>query len=552
MESETLDFKEPSRDGDKATSKLVADAAMCLANARGGNVVVGIRDDAGGADAFSGTKIDADYLKQRIWALSNPSLSVDVEPVDVAGARLVVVRVPESADIHADPQGRAPRRVGAECHGMTPMEQQRHREDRRGVDWSARPSDRALDDVIGDALTAARELMRNQPDIERQRLARLENRDLLRALGALRDDDRLTRAGEILFCASDDDQIVYLHRPTPAGEPDDIRRLKGPLVIAFRSAMELVTARRRLTAVTFASGQQVHLEDFPTIAVREALSNAVAHRDYHPQGPVTIAHAPQVLEVSSPGSLVAGVTPENILTHEPKPRNAALAQAIRMLGLAEQLGAGIDRMFREMLAAGKDAPAIESLPDQVRVSFVGGAPNTRIPAYLNGLPVEEREDVDALIALSTLCHRKTVDAPALAPLVQKPEASAQAALERLAQDSVGMLEPTRGTIRSRHPRYRLREDALRALGTAVRYNRRSPDEVDRKVVAHIAEYGRITNRTVRNLFDADVNRARDILRDLVARDVLVKTSKASRGPTVEYGPGPSFPSRRRRREGGDA
>src|SRR5207247_6686447 len=73
------------------------------------------------------------------------------------------------------------------------------------------------------------------------------------------------------------------------------------------------------------------------------------------------------------------------------------------------------------------------------------------------------------------------------------------------------------------------------------------DELDRKVVAHVQEYGRITNQTVRNLLDVDVYRAADILGDLVGREILVKTSRASRGPSVEYGPGAQFPQKVRRR-----
>lgn len=177
----------------------------------------------------------------------------------------------------------------------------------------------------------------------------------------------------------------------------------------------------------------------------------------------------------------------------------------------------------------------------------GGAPNTRIPRFVAQLPSEEQSDVDALLILHTLCHRKTISAIDAAPILQKREESAQAALERLAEDRVEMIEPTRGTARLRFPKYRLREGAIRDLGTAVRYNRRLVDQTDRRVVAHVREYGVITNRTIRNLFDVNVERARDLLTDLVRRELLVKTSQASRGPSVTYGPGPKFPHSKGRR-----
>ena len=69
----------------------------------------------------------------------------------------------------------------------------------------------------------------------------------------------------------------------------------------------------------------------------------------------------------------------------------------------------------------------------------------------------------------------------------------------------------------------------------------------RKVMAHLNEYGRISNRTLQNLFDVDLWRARDILADLQARRIIIKTSEAARGPSVEYGPGPSFPRKRKSR-----
>ena len=57
---------------------------------------------------------------------------------------------------------------------------------------------------------------------------------------------------------------------------------------------------------------------------------------------------------------------------------------------------------------------------------------------------------------------------------------------------------------------------------------------------HLREYGRISNRTLQNMLDLDVWRARDLLKRLRERGIIVRTSQASRGPGVEYGPGPRF------------
>jgi ATP-dependent DNA helicase RecG len=548
-ETERLDFKQESTRSRGDTEKMLVEATLCFANSAGGNIIVGVRNKPGGPDALLGTTLDTVLLKQRIFEQTVPHLAVDVEAIDFHGTRLLVIRVPESPEIHADSQGRAPRRINTGCINMSPAEQVRHREDRRGIDWSAVASDRPASDVSRRALDVARDLLSRHPSQERQALSRREDPELLTELGAVRQDGRLSRAGEVLFCETPDAsaRLVYMYRETPGGEPTELRRFGEPLIVGYERVMELVEARRRLTPVTLPQGQQLPIEDFPNLAVREALTNAVVHRDYYTRAPVTISHSPQLFEISSPGPLVAGVTPTNILTHDSKPRNALLTKAARMLGLAEEVGAGIDRMYREMIFAGKDLPGIDSDVERVLVTLTGGAANTRVPFYVSQLPSEERTDVDTLLVLYTLRHRQAVSATDIAPLLQKRPESAQVTLKRLADDPVAMVEPSRGTARRRFPKYRLRENALQALGTAVRYNRRSVDQTDRRVIAHIDEYGKITNKTVRNYFDVDVGRARDILGDLVKREILVKTSDATRGPSVTYGPGPKFPPKARRR-----
>jgi ATP-dependent DNA helicase RecG len=75
----------------------------------------------------------------------------------------------------------------------------------------------------------------------------------------------------------------------------------------------------------------------------------------------------------------------------------------------------------------------------------------------------------------------------------------------------------------------------------VPYNRIAPREAEQKVIMHIREYERITNRTVRNLLDFNVHQASALLRSLCDSGLLAKTSHQQRGTAVEYGPGPAFP-----------
>lgn len=545
LETAELDFKRQADSKGDAIKTLV-DAAVCFANTRGGTIVMGIANNTVGPDAFLGCDLDPLTTQRRLYDLVDPPLMVGARSIERGGVRLLVIDVLQSFEIHADKQGKASHRVGTDCLPMTPQEHKRLREERLGVDWSA--SGRSVGDISRRALDAARESLRRFPD-DRQPLASLSDADLLRSLGVVDQGGRLLRAGEVLLCDPPQQEaaVVYQYRPTPGGEASLVERIDQPLILAFARTMDLVWARRNVTPLTLANGQQLEISDFPEAAVREALSNALLHRDYRLSSPVNVEQSPTSFVVISPGPLVGSVTPANILTHASSPRNPTLAKAARLLRLAEETGRGVDRMFREMIRIGHQPPVIDDGMDYVRVVLSGGAPRTSIVRYVADLDADEREDTDAMLVLFTLCQQRTITAAQIAPVLQKGEAESESILKRLSQEHTGMIEATRGTGSRRKGEYRLRAHALAALGTAVRYHRRTVDEIDRKVISHLHEYGRITNRTLQNLFDIDVYRARDILADLQSRELIVRTSEVSRGPTVEYGPGPKLPKKRRRR-----
>jgi ATP-dependent DNA helicase RecG len=543
LESPTLDFKEEKRVADE-TIKLILQASLCFANANGGVIVIGVANKIAGGQAIVGCEIEADLLQRRIFELSRPPLTVDVRRETRFGRPLLFVYVPRSPDIHADPQGRAPRRVGTACLPMEPAEQSRLRDERAGFDWSAQPSSRGLADVSHAAMETARR--RLGLSAKHRGLRRLSDPDILRALGLVADGRLLTRGGELLFCRLERSRVhlVYQYRATPGGEPRMVERIDPPLLAAFERTLELIRARLNTTPLTLPDGQQVQLQDFPELAVREAIANAIIHRDYHLAAPTQVEHSPEVLVVSSPGPLVSGVTPENILTHPSKPRNPSIANAFRILGLAEEVGRGVDRMYREMIRTGGRIPQIASGPDSVRVALVGGAPNTQIARFVAQLPQDERDDTDTMLVLFGLCSDRAVTAPDLAHVLQKTAEETEAVLRRLSSEPVAIVEPTRQTAHRGYPSYRLNGESLKALGSAVTYHRRTVDEIDRKVIAHVREYGKVTNRTVQNLLDVSLQRAKSILADLVRRSVLVKTSAHERGPGVEYGAGTKFPPSR--------
>ena len=548
----SLDFK-TEKASLKETVQDLAEAAVCFANAAGGRLVVGVTDTGTGPEAFVGTDLDGHQVRSKIHDLTQPALTVTVGDLTWAGRRLIVIDVPEGLDVYSTGKGIFTQRWNDQCLPMRPMDVARLSDERSGMDWSAQPSDRVVDDLDAQAVQVMRTLLRSTGDDTKQRLARLDDRALLQELNLLTPTGELTRAGDYLLCRprlqTAHEVLVYQHRRTRSGEADQVRRWSPPILTAFSEALGVIAARINSTPVTTAKGQQVTIEDFPLAAVREALANAMIHGDLRERRPVQVEHSPEALSVRSPGPLVAGITPDNILTHGSRPRFALLATTMRVLGLAEELGQGVDRMFREMVRSGRAIPTVRVIEGQVPetgVDFQGGPANIRLAKFVAELPEAERSDTDALLIAYLLCQKRSTTAKEVSTVIQRVPHEAEAVLRRLAHGDASMIEPTAGTASRRHPNYRFTGGSLAALGPAVAYSRRASSETDRKVIDHVRDYDTVNNATLQRLFDIDVYQARDLLRDLVEREVLIRVSVQSRGVAVKYGPGRGFPQRAKR------
>ena len=554
-ETVTLDFK-TEKPSTRETFQDLAEAAVCFANAAGGQIVVGVSDTGTGPAAFSGTVLSAGQVRSRIHDLTQPALTVTINEMFWAGKRLLIIHIPEGLDVYSTGKGIFTQRWSDQCLPMRPADVARLNDERSGIDWSGQATERTLEDVDSLALQLMRSLLRSSGVETKERLARLDDRGLLQELNLLTDSSRLTRAADYLLCRpakqTAHEVLVYQHRPTRSGEADQVRRWSPPLLAAFSEALTVISARINLTPVNTAHGQQLNIEDYPLVAVREALANAVIHGDLRERRPVQVEHSPEALTVRSPGPLVAGITPENILTHGSRPRFPLIANTMRVLGLAEELGQGVDRMFREMVRSGRAIPTVQVLEGEqaeTGVDFRGGPANVRLARFVAELPDAERSDTDALLIAYSLCQKRTTTAKEVSISIQRSPSEAEAVLRRLAHGEANMIEPTAGTANRIHPNYRFTSASLSALGPAVAYSRRAASETDRKIVEHVREYGTINNATLQRLFDIDVYQARDVLRDLVGREMLVRISEQTRGVAVKYGPGPKFPQKAKRAAG---
>jgi Putative ATP-dependent DNA helicase recG C-terminal len=130
----------------------------------------------------------------------------------------------------------------------------------------------------------------------------------------------------------------------------------------------------------FADG--LFIWDIPTfneMVVREAVLNAMAHRDYRLGASIFVRQFPRKLEIVSPGGFPPGITPENILWRQ-SPRNRRIAEALSRCSLVERSGQGVNRMFEECIKESKPWPDFAGSDDYQGGDLAGGGAGPQIPA----------------------------------------------------------------------------------------------------------------------------------------------------------------------------
>lgn len=261
---------------------------------------------------------------------------------------VLAVRVPKSPSVHATSSGRRLRRLGKTCRVLTP-EEDIVVEVEKGGDYSAKflrgAGMEAVDPVEVDRLRNW--IRRYRPG---SHLVDLEMVDLLRALEICRDHEGALRptVAALLLVGKEDilrEQLpqneVIFTRFQEDVEPVQTVLLKRPFLYLLDRVLELIEPYNPVFLLK-EGFLEVPIPSFPEEVVREGLLNALAHRSYvDPEG-VNVRLYPDRLEIGSPGGFIGGITPENILTHEPKRRNRLLAEAFQKIGAVNRSGIGVE------------------------------------------------------------------------------------------------------------------------------------------------------------------------------------------------------------------
>lgn len=462
FESKYMDFKEeaerrnregsvlPSLPRNEAAAYALAGESACMANTEhGGALVVGVADDG----QLIGTEMNEHWLRERIWELTERKLLVEITPVHVKGYRVLVIVAPGALEpIYWE--GKVHWRVKDECLPITEQTWWAQRNQREITDWSARDSRVPAFHVSTIAVDAARELLRASGLANCIELSGVEDEILLRRLGVVTPYGMLTNAGYVLFIGRSKATLDYTFAMPGVLRSAPVRRAKQrrPLLVELREVFAAIDWAVDRTLETQGNGPpQQHstsaqeiaapknstenygllLQQVPPVALKEAILNAISHRDWTSSEPIVIRHSPRQAVVVSPGNLVRSTDGERT---NPSPlRNPTLVRALAEMRLISHRGEGIESMYRELLKRGMPEPRIDEIDGgHVRVRLDATPQDVSWAQLLREVtPRRARRQLDVLLVLREIHERGSIDVERTATVLEKTAGDAALVLKQM-------------------------------------------------------------------------------------------------------------------------
>jgi len=356
-------------------TEMLAETLVAFANADGGTILVGL-----GTAGTLFEEVEAEHLEAlllRAQGMCHPPVTTGWQPLDTGRGTAIAISVPRSPELHSLFDGRVLLRSGTKNRPLSGKEI-RHLASAKGtgeyeqeVVYGATQAD--LDEKTIVEYAAKRRLRGPRGE-------KLSGTELLLDSGAIDAEGKPTVAGLLLFGRNPQRLLpqsgAVLVRfagtePTSGeGLPGYMRReeISGSLGQVIENLWNMIWEEMRHESVISGLKREERPE-YPPFAVREAIVNAVAHRDYRLSGRrIEVRMFDDRMEIISPGGLPGHITLDNIV-EEHFSRNPRIVKGLYYWGFIEELGLGIDRMIDEMVQAGHPPPQFEARPFTFKVTL---------------------------------------------------------------------------------------------------------------------------------------------------------------------------------------
>jgi ATP-dependent DNA helicase RecG len=351
-----------------ANIQTLAETMVAFANSDGGTIVLGFNEQGKPTARINPEEVEG-ALRQAA-SHTSPPVRATLEPSGGGDGPAFLIRIPRAIDLHSLSDGRVFVRNGAENRALTGDEIRNLVTSKATGDYEIEAVAGATladfdDELIAEYVAKREARTRRKLDIDPPTAENAAG--LLRDIGALDPSGAPTVAGVLMFGKNPQaflphSGIVFVKFPgvEPRGEQGRVgygrrEEINGPLARVIERSWQVIFEEMRVGAIVKGLEREEVLE-YPEFAVREALVNAVCHRDYRLKGRrIEVRKYADRMEIISPGGLAGFITLDNII-EEHFSRNPRMVQGLFQWGYIEELGLGVDRMIEDMVAAGHPSP----------------------------------------------------------------------------------------------------------------------------------------------------------------------------------------------------
>ncbi|UUX93286.1 RNA-binding domain-containing protein [Methanoplanus endosymbiosus] len=329
-ESETLEFKETA-------GKNIHHEVAAFANSEGGIIIVGVTDD--GKITGTDAKGAIEKLTSSIQSIIPPPV-IKTQKMSIDDKDLLIISIEKSKTL-SSLGGVVYIRTGTGVRPLSLQEIIMLSSEMGTINWDEIPM---LEEE--DALPEYIEWFFERVKETRGKTISDDNRSrYLRSDGAIKNG-RLTNAGILFFTEATENISCARIRRTGMGEDGPVwsEEYEGPVWKVIEEAYSDLVHDLKKTDVVIGT-RRVKIEEYPPRAIREALINAVAHRNYTISADVRILSYPDRFEIKNPGGLMPGV---NIKDPEHIPRNPSVSNLLYDTGYIERYGFGIKMIEAEV------------------------------------------------------------------------------------------------------------------------------------------------------------------------------------------------------------
>jgi ATP-dependent DNA helicase RecG len=361
-----------------------------FANAQGGNLFIGI-DDKGKTKHLDNAKKLLEDLPNQVRDLLGLMVDVDLHTENGEDFLEIVV---ESYPFPISLRGKYYYRSGSTLQELKGAALSKFLLQRQGKKWDGVPVPNiTADDLKNDTFDFFRKKATKSKRLEAEDLDGT-NQELLESLQLyLEDEKMLKRAAILLFHPIPEKYVTgtfikigYFENEADLMYQDEAH---GNLFEQIEKTMDLLFTKYIKALISYEGISRVETYEYPKEAIREALLNAVAHKDYSAGAPIQIKVFKDRIMIWNDGQLPDNWTVSNLLNkHASKPYNPDIANTLFRSGYIESWGRGIEKMMNYCLEAGIPTPNYSFEGSNFLVEFRKDIYNEE---YLTSLGLNERQ-----------------------------------------------------------------------------------------------------------------------------------------------------------------